>query len=171
MISKLTTGLTASFTVFSWILIIFFILLFFPFGLFLLYKKLSVNKTAIQKKSISHSIWGWLLITLGIFYIIIGLYSYQTDDPQTRAGTIGALILVLVVFIGGGLILVFKAAKLKKASKKNDAFVFSSPPSTIVDEAVIQPAAKVIACKNCGATNTIQPGAIQECEFCGSPLQ
>ena len=27
-----------------------------------------------------------------------------------------------------------------------------------------------IKCKNCGATNTVVPGAVNECEYCGSPL-
>ncbi len=27
-----------------------------------------------------------------------------------------------------------------------------------------------VKCKNCGATNTIVPGAANECEYCGSPL-
>ena len=27
-----------------------------------------------------------------------------------------------------------------------------------------------IECKNCGATNTIVPGTVNECEYCGSPL-
>lgn len=27
-----------------------------------------------------------------------------------------------------------------------------------------------VKCKNCGATNTVVPGAVNECEYCGSPL-
>ena len=27
-----------------------------------------------------------------------------------------------------------------------------------------------VKCKNCGATNTVIPGAVNECEYCGSPL-
>ena len=27
-----------------------------------------------------------------------------------------------------------------------------------------------VKCKNCGATNTVVPGAANECEYCGSPL-
>ena len=27
-----------------------------------------------------------------------------------------------------------------------------------------------VKCKNCGATNTVVPGTVNECEYCGSPL-
>lgn len=27
-----------------------------------------------------------------------------------------------------------------------------------------------VKCKNCGATNTVGPGTVNECEYCGSPL-
>ena len=28
-----------------------------------------------------------------------------------------------------------------------------------------------VKCKNCGATNTVVPGTVNECEYCGSPLK
>ncbi|WP_310601648.1 hypothetical protein [Anaerosporobacter sp.] len=30
---------------------------------------------------------------------------------------------------------------------------------------------RVVTCKNCGANNTIQDGALGECEYCGSPVE
>jgi len=150
----------------SWGWVIAFLIIFCPVGLFLLYLKLSATKNPSV-----HSILGWILIALAVSYIILGIYTYQTEDSLSRNVTMGVLIFVFLLCMVGGLISIFKAGKLKIVSQEYDTYVFSEPSSTIFDEAVIQPAAKVIACKNCGATNTIQPGAIQECEFCGSSLR
>ena len=44
--------------------------------------------------------------------------------------------------------------------------------NTIVNQQVAptksQP--KSVKCQNCGATNTVVPGVVNECEYCGSPL-
>lgn len=50
------------------------------------------------------------------------------------------------------------------------------PKTAAVNIVVNQPAVaanpqtKSVKCKNCGATNTVVPGAANECEYCGSPL-
>lgn len=47
-----------------------------------------------------------------------------------------------------------------------------STPQTVQPKTVqpkpVQP--RVVKCQNCGAPNTLNPGAISECEYCGSPL-
>lgn len=44
-------------------------------------------------------------------------------------------------------------------------------PQSAVQTAAAQPQTKVIACSGCGANNTIIIGQINECEYCGSPLE
>lgn len=40
-----------------------------------------------------------------------------------------------------------------------------TPPAASIPE---QP--RIVKCANCGADNTVVPGAVTECEYCGSPL-
>ena len=48
----------------------------------------------------------------------------------------------------------------------NAAFSPAPQPSALLTAA----AARVYKCKYCGANNVIEPGAIKQCEYCGSPL-
>lgn len=49
-----------------------------------------------------------------------------------------------------------KAATVNVAVNQNTSPSYGQPTS--------------VKCKNCGATNTVVPGTVNECEYCGSPL-
>lgn len=208
---------------FPWGLIVLMFFLFFPIGIWMLVRKMTDERFNYVKNGQSLQVFGWVLIAFGLIYLIMGV----TGELQTEDGTnaVGAILVMLLIFVGGGIFSLCKAASyIKKGTKYsryvaiinagNDVLIdniAAAYPTTYekalqdiqemindgyfmhayVDlnrrELIIpyQSAASApmnphaasvkgqpqsVKCKNCGAPNTKIPGAVNECEYCGSPL-
>ena len=104
---KTTTG--------SWGLVIIMLIIFWPVGLYLLYKIITTDKTAAFKNSSTLNIIGWVLVAIGIItgiQICVG----DTFDFST-------LIINLVFFVGGGAIMIIKAQKMKETGKRYKKYI------------------------------------------------
>ena len=209
---------------FSWAIIILMFFLFFPVGIYMLVKKMTDEKFNYIKNGNSLKVLGWILIGFAAIYLISGL----TGDLQSEDGSsiVGQIIMMLIIFGGGGAFSLYKAFSYIKKGKKYKRYVsiINSSNDTLIDNIaaayptsyekaaediqsmidygyfinayvdlnrreLIMPqkaaSVKVTAnqnpspsgrqhtsekCKNCGATNTVVLGVINECEYCGSPL-
>ncbi|MEA4919422.1 MAG: hypothetical protein VB078_00655 [Clostridiaceae bacterium] len=211
---------------FSWGIIILLFILFFPVGILMLVKKMSDEKYNYLKNGKALKTFGWVLFGIGIFYLIMGL----TGELKTEDGSsvVGGIIIMLILFCGGGLLMVFKGKQFVNRGAKFSRYVaiVNASNNTLIDNIaaaypttydsaasdlqmmigagyflnayidlnkrelvmpVIQSANNIVSnsvgnnlttdtkprtvkCPNCGATNTIIPGAADECEYCGSPL-
>lgn len=95
----------------SWGWIIFWLVIFWPIGLFMLFKKLSTDKSAVMSgKKVSLSVIGWILVALGV----LGLYG-SISDIVGGEGVTGGTIVLLTMAIGGVLLL-RKASIAKKTA-------------------------------------------------------
>lgn len=209
----------------SWGTIILMFFLFFPVGIWMLVKKMTDEKYNYIKNGQSLRILGWILIGFALVYLIMGI----TGEIKTEDGSsaVGAIVMMVMIFGGGGAFSLYKASSYIKKGKKYSRYVsiINSESDTSIDRiAVAYPTSyedavndiqgmiddgyfmsayvdlnnrtliiprtgtstsrstkqedtladrrpKSIKCKNCGATNTIVPGAVAECEYCGSPLE
>ncbi len=106
----------------SWGTVIVLLILFWPVGLFFLYKKLTSDKTAILRNSQVLSIYGWVLAVIGILYVILGVAS-SARETQDMAATIGAASFILLFFVGGGFLMIAKANKMKKTGNKYKRYI------------------------------------------------
>ena len=106
-------------TLYSWPVIIAAFIIFWPVGLFLLFKRTSIDKTAaLQQSGKGLKIAGIVLMVLGAFGI---LGSLETGD--------GATIVGCLFFIAGGAIMFKKAKALKvegEATKKYLAIIINN---------------------------------------------
>lgn len=79
----------------------------------------------------------------------------------------GWIIFWIIFFWPVGLIFLFqKLGRDKLAVLKNSKIV-----SIIAEQAVTKEQSCVVACKGCGAKNTVIIGQIGECEYCCSPIE
>lgn len=211
---------------FSWGIIILLFILFFPVGIWMLVKKMSDEKYNYLKNGKALKTFGWVLFGFGIFYLIMGLAGeLETEDGSS---VVGGIIIMLLLFCGGGLCMVFKGKEFVKRGTKFSRYVaiVNASKNTLIDNIaaaypttydsaasdlqkmidigyfqnayidlnqrelvmpVIQSTnytgnnaagqnlttdtkPRTVKCPNCGATNKLMSGAINECEYCGSPL-
>lgn len=98
----------------SWGWIIFWLIIFWPIGLFLVINKFSTDKSALMSgKTGLLSVIGWILTVIGV----IGFYSELSD------GLSGSGILLALLFLGGGVLLLRKVSKTKKTAIKYKKYI------------------------------------------------
>lgn len=98
----------------SWGWIIFWLIIFWPVGLFLVIKKFSTDKSALMSgKTGSLSVIGWILVAFGG----IGFLAELSDTPEAFG-----LVLALI-FAAGGTLLLLKASKTKKTAIKYKKYI------------------------------------------------
>lgn len=211
---------------YSWGIIAVMMFFFFPVGIYMLVKKMTGEKYNRVKNGKSLRIFGCVLIAFALIYLGFGI----TGELQTSDGSdaVGAVIMMEIIFGGGGVFTLYKAfSYIKKGTKYNRYLaIINSDNNTLIDniaaaypttyekalhdlqsmiddgyfmnahidlinrklvvprvntadnasEAKDNPFAsaekqpRAIKCKNCGATNTIDPDKVNICEYCGSPL-
>ena len=209
---------------FSWGIIALMFIVFFPIGIWMLVKKMTSEKFNYIKNGKSLKVLAWILIIFAAIYLMMLI----TGDLETEDGSsvVGSLIMMIMLFGGGGAFALFKAhSYIKKGTKYNRyVSIINNSNNTLIDtiataypttyekaaediqsmiddgyfmnayvdlnrRELIMPQKSVsdnitvnqnsthidaqpmsIECKNCGATNTVVPGAVNECEYCGSPL-
>jgi len=94
----------------SWGWIIFWLILFWPIGLFLLVKKIAVDKTATINSGKGITIASYILIGFGVIYIIMAF-----NDPE--------MLLAAFLFGGGGILLNWFARKLKRTGERYKKYI------------------------------------------------
>jgi len=98
----------------SWGWIVFWLVIFWPVGLFLAIKKLTIDKSALMSgKTRSFTIIGWIMIVFGGLLLI----GSVEDDPE------GFMILWALGLIIGGIVLLVKASKTKKIAVKYKQYI------------------------------------------------
>ena len=95
----------------SWGWIIFWIIVFWPIGLYFVIRKVAVDKSAIMSgKTGTLSVIGWILIFLGI-----SAFSLVSDESYD----FGSLdMFIAIMFIAGGVLLLRKTSRMKKSCCK-----------------------------------------------------
>ena len=138
-------------------------------------------------------IFGWLFLSIPVFYILSGLFSGFKDTTGAvvpASEVIFAFIVVFVIFGIPGLVCL-KSAKLERKRlerlEKQEEIAASYEPtftahipereSAPAEEkeapAPARPAKPVsmaFKCPNCGGINTLSTDAVGECEYCGSAI-
>lgn len=99
----------------SGIVVVIFLFIFWPLGLYLLYKKVTSDKTAAIKNSKTLVIVGWTFIVFGIFYIIGTI-----GDPTVG---LGQRLSGIIFFVGGGIFMIYSSKKIKIIGEKYKKYI------------------------------------------------
>ena len=143
---------------YSWPTIIVALILFWPLGLFLLIKRVSIDKKA-------KLVMGKLVGVLGVACYCIAALGLAVCIGEGFHSDDVALMLFLVFL---GIVLSVVAKKVKK-----DTHIAVAPDGTPIapsSASTVPEKTRIVHCPSCGANSTIN-GKIGECEYCGSPLQ
>ena len=89
-----------------WIIIVFFLMFCWPFGFYLVYRKAKKDKTAALKNAGWLKGIGWFWFGLGVIMLLSCIGVSDLFWP--------AVIGCLVIFCGGGIVMIISAKKLKK---------------------------------------------------------
>lgn len=114
-----------------WVWIALAYIIFFPVGIWLMYKKVVSEKARYDENGKVLKIYGWIFFIMGIFYVISGITG---EVELFKDGDIATGITVLLLFLGGGLFLIIKGMQLCKRGKKYNRYV--SIVSTISDSTI-----------------------------------
>lgn len=100
----------------SWGSIILMFFLFFPVGIFMLVKKMTTEKWNYANNGKSLQRLGWVLFGIGCIYIFTGSsLDFQGEDGRNA---VEALIFLIILFNGSGLLCIFKGKKYVKLARK-----------------------------------------------------
>ena len=103
----------------SWNTVIILLILFWPIGLFLLYKKINADKASALQKSKTLNVVGWIFI----FFAVVYFLACVTGNTEAAEGSsiMGGIFTAIVFFGGGGTLMIYiskqmnsKAVKIKK---------------------------------------------------------
>lgn len=100
----------------SWGWIIFWLIIFWPVGLFLLVKKLLTDKSALMSGKT------WIVSAIGWFFVIIGGMGFIGTVSDVSADGAGGTIIGIAMFVGGVLVL-RKASKTKKTAARYKKYI------------------------------------------------
>lgn len=105
----------------SWGVIILVLIIFWPVGLFLLYRKITGDKAAALKNSKVLNIIGWVFVALAIIYIFMAI----SGDLKTDKGSsvLELIMIALVFFGGGGAFMIYTAKKMKVNAEKCKKYI------------------------------------------------
>jgi hypothetical protein len=105
----------------SWGVIILLLIIFWPVGLFLLYRKITGDKTEALKNSKIFNIFGWVFIAFAVIY----LFMVITGNAKTEGGSsaVGSLMVAFVFFGGGGAFMIYTAKKMKVNAERLKKYI------------------------------------------------
>jgi hypothetical protein len=147
---------------YSWPVILIALLLCFPVGMFLIYRRLKVVPGS-----------GKGAIILGAFFLF-GAISCLEGSAQERVYSMAAVCLII------GLPSVYWGVKAIKYWRNYDPYAetvnFKIDVTVHSDEEHAEAPPKqvgtsVVRCPNCGANNTVTNGFAGVCEYCGAAIQ
>ena len=94
----------------SWGWIIFWFIIFWPIGLYLLIKRQSVDKCATLKSSKGVFIASYILMGFGVIYIILAF-----EDPE--------MLIAAVLFGGGGILINWFARRTRRKGERYKKYI------------------------------------------------
>lgn len=98
----------------KWGWIIFWLIIFWPVGLYLLVKKLATDQSALMSgKTSKLPVVGWGLIAFGV----MGFFVEFSDTPDASGLMLG------LAFVIGGVLLILKVSKTKKTAVKYKKYI------------------------------------------------
>lgn len=98
----------------SWVAIVLWFIFFWPVGVYLIYKKLSTDKSAAMKNS-------KVLKGIGYFFIfgaVVMLIETVTGDTDASTGVFGILFYLI-----GGVLIILGANKVKKSGEQYKKYI------------------------------------------------
>lgn len=199
---------------YSWPVVILTCIIFWPIGLFLLWKRISIDRKASLTTGKLVIVCGFTSLAFSLMGLLVSLSEgIKSDDVNMIiffiAAGIGLLLLgksmiknarkykkYLSIIVNQNMTSIDNIAAANNVSydeaqkdiqKMIDKGYFSGAyindgarelvlPRVKQAENIVQSnheepvETKVVACKNCGANNTVIVGKTSECEFCGSPI-
>ena len=98
----------------SWIWIVVWLIIFWPIGLFLLFRKLATDRSALMSGKT------WVLSTIGWVLVLFGVvgFSVEMNEGYDPVGVVLAFI-----FLTGGVLLLRKAWKTKKTATRYKKYI------------------------------------------------
>ena len=113
---------------FSWGLILLMLILFFPVGIYMIVKKVTTEKFNYINNGKALKVLGWVLIGLGIIYII-------PTDSEAGSDTVGSILFGILLFGGLGALSLLKGFKYEKLGKKYARYVsiVNTTPNTSIN--------------------------------------
>jgi hypothetical protein len=118
--------------IYSWPVIIIVFIIFFPIGIYLIYKRFSLDKTETLKNSKKVAVYSILLIGIAIIYLIEGLTGgITTTDGKSATGPV---IFATLLFGGSGVYLYFVSKRMKKEGEKYMQHPEQQYPEQIINQ-------------------------------------
>lgn len=106
---------------YTWPVIVTLLVLFFPVGFYLLYKRFTYDKTTTKKNVKGLRNTGIILIGIALFYTIMGITGNL--DTSKGGSVIAGIICFLAVFGGTGLIFLIGSIKMNNYGKKYEKYI------------------------------------------------
>lgn len=104
----------------SWGVVIIVIILFWPIGFYLLFKKLLGDKSAVMHNSKVIGVIGYIMAFLGFVYVIMGITG---ESIEGTAETRTTAIVFGVFFVIGGIVLIRKGRKMRVVAEKYKQYI------------------------------------------------
>lgn len=105
----------------SWGIIILLLILFWPVGLYFLYKKVTGNKAdALKNSKLLHNI-GCVFVVFAFIYLLMILTGNATTEDDSS--TAGSLYVAIAFFGGGGVFMIYTAKKIKANAEKSKKYI------------------------------------------------
>ena len=108
--------------IYSWPIIIVFLIFFFPVAIFLMYKRFSVDKANVIKNAKITRNLGIAAIAFGLFYAVMALTG-NVETTEESMEPIAAALTMLAILGGGGVLLFFISLKMKKNGIKHTKYI------------------------------------------------
>ncbi len=96
----------------SWATVIIVMILCWPIGLYLLYKKATSNKTAMLKNAKILRIPGWIFVGIALIYVLI-LTTEGAQAAENGSSVVTPLLIMIIIFGGFGLRMLYRAKKMR----------------------------------------------------------
>ncbi|QDK70196.1 hypothetical protein [Lactococcus protaetiae] len=183
----------------SWGIIIIWIIIFWPVGVYFLFKRLNTDKSALMTGNPN------ILIAVGYILILFAILGFFSNINHIETAFFS-----LIIYGAGAYLVLKKASKTKLKAKKYKAYLdliinqgiidsneignrleisnssvnndiqemitagylpnnYNIPLEPIYHNNNIQQE-KVVKCPACGANNKITVGKVSECEYCGTQI-
>lgn len=99
----------------SWNRIILLLVLFWPVGFYLLYKKVSLDKSTVLKNSKTVKIIGIIFIVLGVVYF----FDQMAEGSNAKGSPVGGMLFLVI----GGVFMIYTSKKLQLQGEKFKKYI------------------------------------------------